>query len=257
MITTRSLTPAILTWHDEYVERFALFGQTHVAALVLTIGVAFVLAYIARIRPADEAKLRFLVGALILGSGLGFVAVEAAHGTSWRSIAPLHLCDIAVFVGAVALFTRRQQAFELLYFWGLTGTLLAMVTPELAEDFPHHRFILYFLQHGSLVVGAMVLCLGLRMRPERGSVVRAWLWLNAVAVGVGAIDYAFDVNFLYLRAKPVAATPLDWFGEWPWYLGACEVLALGLFLLLNLPFALTSRGDSTSRAEGTSSAEGR
>jgi hypothetical integral membrane protein (TIGR02206 family) len=241
MITTRSLTPAILTWHDDRVQRFALFGLTHVAALVLTLVMAFALAYVVRTRPGHENGLCLLVGGLILGSGLGFVVVEAALGTSWRSIAPLHLCDIAVFVGAFALFTRRQQAFELLYFWGLTGTLLAMLTPELAEDFPHHRFILYFMQHGSIVVGAVFLSMGLMMRPARGSVVRAWLWLNAVAVGVGVVDYAFDVNFLYLRAKPVTATPLDWFGEWPWYLGACELLALGLFAALNLPFVFTSR----------------
>lgn len=206
---------------------------------MLTLAVALALAYAVRTRPAAEERLRIFVGTLILGSGLGMVAVEAMLGTSWRHIAPLHLCDIAVFVGAFALFTRRQQAFELLYFWGLTGTLLAMLTPELAEEFPHHRFVLYFLQHGSLVIGAVFLAVGLKMRPLRGAVVRAWLWLNLVAALVGVVDYVFQVNFLYLRAKPATNTPLDYFGDWPWYIVACEVLALGLFLVLSLPFAAT------------------
>ncbi len=194
-----------------------------------------------RERPVSQG-----LGVLVLAAGLGFVAVEWAMGVSWRAIAPLHLCDLAVFVGAAALFTRRQLPFELLYFWGLTGTLLVMLTPELAEDFPHHRFIFYFLQHGSLVVAAAFLAVGLRMRPRPRAALTAWLWLNAVAAGVGAIDLLFDVNFLYLRRKPEAATPLDWFGEWPLYLIVCEGLALGMFVLLSLPFRRASPSSSSS-----------
>ncbi len=219
------------------MERFAFLGGSHLGALAVTTLVSLLVVWAARRFPEREAVLAAAVGTFILGAGLGYVAVEALHGTSWRAIAPLHLCDLAVFVGAAALFTRRQQAFELLYFWGLTGTLLAMLTPELAEDFPHHRFLFYFAQHGSLVVGALFLVAGLRMRPREGAVLRALLWLNVVAVGVGVVDFAFDVNFLYLRHKPDAATPLDWFGPWPWYLVACEGLALVLFYLLSLPFA--------------------
>lgn len=227
------------------MERFAFFGPSHLAALAITVVVAAAAAVGARRSPERARWLSIAVGALILGAGLGFVAVEAALGASWRSIAPLHLCDIAVFVGALALFTQKQLPFELLYYWGMTGTLLAMLTPELAEDFPHHRFIFYFAQHGSLVIGAVFLVVGLNMRPERWSALRAWLCLNVVALGVGLVDYLFAVNFLYLRHKPDVATPLDWFGPWPWYLLACEGLALALFYVLSLPL---SRRDPT-RAE--------
>lgn len=219
------------------MQRFACFGVSHFGALAVTLVVALGTALYARRSPERTRALSVAVGLLILVAGLGFVAVEAVLGTSWRFIAPLHLCDIAVFVGALALFTRKQLPFELLYYWGMTGTLLAMLTPELAEDFPHHRFLFYFAQHGSLVVGAVFLVVGLNMRPQKWSALRAWLCLNLVALGVGLVDYLFAVNFLYLRHKPAVATPLDWFGPWPWYLIACEGLALTLFYMLSLPFA--------------------
>lgn len=218
------------------MEPFALFGGPHLSAIAATLVVGLGVARAVRNRPQRQHLACVVMGAFMLASGLGFVAVEAAAGIPWSSIAPLHLCDIAVFVGAAALFTRNQRAFELLYFWGLTGTFLAMVTPELAEEFPHHRFIFYFCQHGSIVMGALLLAVGLEMRPKERAPLRAWLWLNLVAVGVGVVDWVFSVNFLYLREKPAASTPLDWFGDWPFYLLACEGIALGMFLLLGLPF---------------------
>jgi uncharacterized membrane protein YwaF len=49
---------------------------------------------------------------------VGFIVLDAAHGVDWRVYLPLHICDVAVVVGALALWRRGQLAFELLYFWG-------------------------------------------------------------------------------------------------------------------------------------------
>ena len=211
---------------------FSSFGLSHATAIALTIAVAIGLSLWARRVPSHRRALRLSLAAFVGLSGAVYVAVEAAVGVSWRVYAPLHLCDLAVFVAVVALLTERQLPFELLFYWGLTGTLLALVTPDLAEDFPHHRFVFYFAQHGSLVIAAVFLVLGLGMRPSRGSVVRAWLWLNAVGLVVGVIDFALSCNFLFLRHKPEADTPLSWFGPWPWYIVVCEGIALGMFGLL-------------------------
>lgn len=52
----------------------------------------------------------------------------------------------------------------------------------------------------------------------------------------------------YLRAKPRNPSLFDFLGPWPWYLAASEGIALGLFVLLYLPFwrpasNSTERGD--------------
>jgi hypothetical integral membrane protein (TIGR02206 family) len=179
-------------------------------------------------------------------AAVGFVAVEALAGTPWRVIAPLHLCDVAVFVGGYALVTRRQLACELLYFWGCAGTTGALLAPELAESFPHFRFVFYFLQHGLVVVAALVVTLGMGLRPRCRAPLGAWLWLNAYGVVVALVNVVFGTNFLYLCARPSTPSPLDWFGEWPLYVVAGEGVALALFYLLMLPFACF-----TTRAPGS------
>ncbi len=217
-------------------ERFEPFGVAHAATLGVVLVTSALLTAIARRMPERGAALKAALAAEVLVTGVGFIAVELALGTPWRVVVPLHLCDVAVFLAAVALLRGSQLAFELLYFWGGVGTLLALFTPEIAEAFPHHRFVLFFAQHGGIVAAVVVLAFGFRMRPRARAPLVALAILNVYALFVAAFNVACDTNFLYLMHKPGNATPLDWLGPWPWYIASCELIALGGFALLMLPF---------------------
>jgi uncharacterized membrane protein YwaF len=41
---------------------------------------------------------------------------------------------------------------------------------------------------------------------------------------------------MFLREKPGRASLLDLMGPWPWYIPAAALLALALYVLLDLPF---------------------
>jgi hypothetical integral membrane protein (TIGR02206 family) len=208
-------------------QRFILFGPAHLAALALTALVAAVL--VVRCRRGLGCPTRAL-GAGMLTVALAVIVVEGGWGTGWLDVLPLQLCDVAVLLAALALLTRHQLAYELTFFLGLAGALLAMVTPELVAAFPHPRFLYYFVLHGGIVVAAVVLTWGLGMRPARGAVLRALLWTNVYALFVGAVNWALGTNYLYLCRKPSTPTLLDAFGPWPWYLLVGEAVALVLFL---------------------------
>jgi uncharacterized membrane protein YwaF len=62
------------------------------------------------------------------------------------------------------------------------------------------------------------------------------LGLNIFAAIAGTFDLFFKTNYMYLRAKPRNPSLFDFLGPWPWYLAASEGIALGLFVLLYLPF---------------------
>ena len=231
-VRTVSPTPAVAPFHA--------FGPSHLAAMGLIALAAAGLALLVRRVPAASRPVRFTAAALLLATTAAVIAIRAAHHIlRLEDLLPLQLCDFLIFVSAFALVTRRRLAVELVYFWSLVGTLLAIVTPAVAHDFPHWHFITYFTLHGLVVVSATVLVLGERINPRRGAPWRALLAVNLYAVAVGALDAALGQNFLFLCRKPAEPTLLDRFGPWPIYILVGEVVALAGFWLLYLPFALS------------------
>ena len=177
------------------------------------------------------------LAAFLLAGAIGYVAAEWRLGIlSVRDFLPLHLCDFAIFVAVFALLTRRPGAAELLWFWALTGTLLAVVTPAVDGSFPDWRWMLYFAMHGGVIAAALVLVVGCGIRPRPGAAWRAFGWTLVYAGAVGIVDLITGANFLWLRAKPPQPTLLDWLGPWPVYLLGAGAIGLAGFHLLALPF---------------------
>jgi hypothetical integral membrane protein (TIGR02206 family) len=227
--------------------RFEIFGPDHLAVLALTVVGALALVAVARRHRTDGvgAAIRLTLAALMLAGVSGYVGAELRLGqVALVEFLPLHLCDAAIFVGVFALVTRQALACELLYFWALAGSTLAMVTPEVIWAFPDWRFVVFFLMHGLTVIAAAVLTFGFGCRPRPGAAWRAFGLTIAYAAFVAVLNRLLDANFLYLRAKPVTPTLLDRFGPWPWYLVVSAAIGLGLFHLLAIPFRGARRGAS-------------
>ena len=221
---------------------FELFGAAHFVVMVLTVAVPVALSVI--VRRADSERVTRVVcvafAALLAVNQLGYWSYRfATEGAVvfMREHLPLHMCSIAVVLSIVLLLTRTRLSYELTYFWGLAGTSNAIVTPELVEGFPNYHFFQYFISHAGIVATALFATFGLGMRPDFRSLMRAFLYLNALAAVLALVNLALDSNYLYLCEPPVTASPFL-FLPWPWYLIWLEVLALGFFALLYLPVYL-------------------
>lgn len=189
------------------------------------------------------------LGAALLVSYLVFWLVDLLAGRiTARSDLPLDLSDLVVFVAAYALWTGRPLAVELTYFWGLTATVQALLTPSLGEGFPHPRWWWFALAHGGVLIAAVFLTWGVGHVPRRGSVLRVTGISLAVAAAVGVADVVLDANYMFLRRPPAEASLLDLLGPWPVYLFGAAALAVALFSILDLPFRGRSRRpDAASR----------
>ena len=150
-------------------------------------------------------------------------------------ILPLHLCDITAIFCGFALLTRRSWLCELSYFWGLAGTMQGLLTPDLHYDFPEPLYLSFFLQHGVIVITALVIPFGLGWRPPSGSARRAYAWLLVYAVAIFAINSLLHTNYGFVMEKPEGASLLDLLGAWPWYILWTLIIAAGLFFILELP----------------------
>lgn len=209
----------------------------HAAAILSIAGASAGLAALVRARPGVAPAVRAALTVFLLTGAVGYVVAEWRLGIlSARDFLPFHLCDFAIFLAAFALLPLRRGAVELLWFWGLTGTLIAVVTPAVSGSFPDWRWLLYFAMHGGVIAAAVVLVLGCGIRPRPGAAWRAFGWTVAYAAVVGVVNLFIGANFLYLRAKPAQPTLLDWLGPWPFYILVAGALALAGFHLLALPF---------------------
>jgi len=226
---------------------FRLFGAYHLAALGV-FALAGVVAIVAARRGAETSRrsLRLLLALALLVCHLTENAVALVQGWYKLQMLPLEMCDLAALFGIVGLLTGDARAVGPAYFFALSGTLPALVTPELNVTLPHFRFVIYFLEHGLTVITPLVLVFGLGIVPGRGAWFRALLVINAFGALNGGLNAVLGTNFMYLSHKPRGPTPFDWFGPWPGYLFVLETLVIVLFRLLEIPLRAASSSPEPS-----------
>jgi hypothetical integral membrane protein (TIGR02206 family) len=206
------------------LEQFSTAHLVVLALMALAIGVAVK----GLIRPRALAML----------AGGAFVveyASNALDGTwDWGFNLPLHLSDVVAMLTPIALWTRRPLLVEILYFWALTASLQAVLTPDLNQTFPSVFYFTYFVTHCGAVVAACLLVFGLRTPLRPGAIRRAFGATLVMAAVAGTANVITGGNYMYLRAKPTQASLLDYMGPWPLYIASAAALALVLFALLAL-----------------------
>lgn len=221
---------------------FILFGRDHLIVLALTFVVPIVLALLTRRSVNAVRATRLAFAAWLIGCWLlWFWMIFSLGWESPQTLLPMHLCDWATIAAIVTLLAPNQKTYELAYFWCLCGTLLAMVTPDLQYGFPDLRFIIFFAFHGGVIAATLYLTFGARMRPYPASIPRVIGWTLIYFVAASTVDWAFKVNFGYLRGKPTVATILDAFAPWPWYIAELAGVAVVLILIFYAPFFIWDR----------------
>jgi hypothetical integral membrane protein (TIGR02206 family) len=210
-----------------------LLSAEHVGAVAIT-AVAAAVAGARRWPVAVPRGLAVVIGATYLVEHASFVA----RGTwSLDFNLPLHLTDVVTIVSVLALWTRRPLLVELTWFWALTASLQAVLTPDLGgAEFPELLWLTFFITHSGAVVAALMLVVGCGIHPRAGAVKRAFVATVVVAAAAGVANLLTGGNYMWLREKPDTASLLDVMGPWPWYILSAAVLALALFTLLAAPF---------------------
>lgn len=216
---------------------FHLFGAAHCAILVAVLLVPAALAVLQRRVLNGARRVRILFGSVMLADAVGWYAYLAAIGQPiFPAKLPLELCDVTYFLVAIVLLAGIPALFDVAYYWALAGTTMALLTPNLLGYFPSISTVQFFLWHGFTVSAMLYLVWSGEFRPRTGSVLRAMIALNLLAVFDGIFDALFKTDFMYLGSKPQNVSLLSFMGPWPWYVLTAEPLALALFLLLYWPF---------------------
>lgn len=178
-----------------------------------------------------------IIGLVLAADAVSWVVSLIVQGSfSARTSLPLALCNMAALVAAAACWWRIPLLVELTYFWGLAGTLQAVITPDLNVGFPHLVFFQYMVGHLGIVLAAVFLVIGMRLTPRPGAVVRVFAVTVAYTAMVGLVDGVSGANYMFLRRPPGNWTLLRVLGPWPWYVPSAAGVALVLIVALDAPF---------------------
>ena len=222
---------------------FQFLGVPHIVALSLTIVLPIALSVL--VRKVDSSVLTnavcyLLAGILIINEIGGWIyraATVQSFSVFVQSYLPLHICGVALFVVVFALLRRNQILYEIGYFWGIVGTLNAVITPQLGVGFPHYRFFQYFIVHGGIVVSVLFATWGLRMRPTLKGLLRSFLLANLYMVVIAGVNLLLKSNYMFICEPPYTKSPF-FFAPWPWYILILDGVALVLFFVVYSPFLI-------------------
>ena len=223
---------------------FELFGTGHLVYLAILASLIAFLTWGWK-NPGEDSKqrVRISIVAIMLINEVAWHTWNIAHGAwSMQVNIPLHLCGLSIWATIYMLSTRDYRLYEFFYFVGLAGATQAIITPSAGEyGLPHFRAFQTLISHGMLVIGLVFIAVAEDRRPTWASIWKTMLALNIYMFILFAINYRLGSNYKFIMRKPDTASLVDLMGPWPWYLVVAEFLAVGVFVLLYLPFALSDR----------------
>jgi hypothetical integral membrane protein (TIGR02206 family) len=221
------------------------FSPEHLAALgAIATAAALAVALARRHGERAGVPLSRALAVVILAGWIGEQVANVVEGIwSAKFTLPLQLTDVVSLTAVVALWRPRPLLVELTYFWALTASLQATLTPDLARTFPSVFYFTYFTYHAGAIVAACLLVYGRRLYPRPGAAWRVLAVTLAVAAVAGVANVATGGNYMYLRHKPAHSSLLDLMAGWPWYILETTVLALAMLLALQALTSLVQRRD--------------
>jgi hypothetical integral membrane protein (TIGR02206 family) len=151
---------------------------------------------------------------------------------------PLQLCSLSTFLSLYLFLKPNQKVFNLLFFIGLLPAILSMVTPDIVYQFPHFRFLKYFLHHSAIPLAVLYFILFEGYRVPRKAVLTSFLTLNVIAVPVFFLNIWLDTNFFFLASPSETETLLSFFGSGIMYYINLEIVGIIVFIITYIPMGI-------------------
>ena len=209
------------------------------AALAFTILAPLLLRAAGRRFPTPHFQnlVRRTLAVGLLAFEFAMLGDKIATGASPATALPMQLCDWVLFAVAASLWFRWQLGFELGYFWGLAGTMQALITPAIEMTEVWWRLFGFFFSHALIVVSVVHLLITERCRPWPRSLLRVFVCSEIYVAAALLVNAATGGNYGFLAHRPAQATLLDHFADAHWlYVAQINLLALTLFPALYLPW---------------------
>ncbi len=230
---------------------FTNFGFAHFLPILCLIAVIFLIRkYKTQLRGFKyESNLRLYLA-------LALICTEMSY--YWRLVAmpelgpnpmehlPISVCGWCVVFSSYVLLSKSQALFDICYFWLLSGTVFALLTPTVISYTGPTRFRYYqfWLEHTLGYVALFYMIFVHDMRPNKKSIVRSICWLAVLATIAYFVNDMLGpgANYLFMARPESTPSILDILPP-NHVLRICIMAAaiIALHLLVYLPWYLKDR----------------
>lgn len=239
-------------------QEFALFTVAHFApVLAMILVIAFVYKKQDWIRMSQhEVKFRYILAFALIISDMAYYWRLA--GAPWLSVGPaenlpIGVCGWAAIFCSFMLVGKCQSLFDISYFWLLSGSLFALITPTpLTYTGPtRFRYYQFWAEHTLGYISIFYMIFVHKMRPTVRSAVKSYCslfvmsciayWVNIMIPGA---------NYLFLARPESAPSVLDILP--PNFILRTAIIAVAItamFALAYLPWYLRDKKGSCSKID--------
>lgn len=198
-------------------QEFFLFSPAHLAPIAVLIAVILLIR-------KNAARLRGWKHEDSLRYTLAFALIISEMSYYWRLVGipelgpnpvdhlPITVCGWAAIFGSYMLVGKNQKLFDIIYFWLLSGSLFALLTPTpLTYCGPtRFRYYQFWTEHtlGYVAIFYMIFVHG--MRPHFRSMVRSYIALLVLTAFAYWVNRCLPgANYLYMARPEAAPSVLD------------------------------------------------
>ena len=236
---------------------FSLFTPAHIAPILLMLAVIFLIR-----RNSDslrgwkhEEKIRY---------ALAFALIICDMSYYWRLVAmpslehgvvenlPLGVCQWSVIFCSFLVLGKSQTLFDIVYFWLLSGSLFALLTPTvLTHTGPtRYRYYQFWLEHTLGYVTVFYMIFVHRMRPTVRSAFKSMAALISMAVLAYWVNCMVPgANYLYMARPEAAPSVLDILpANFALRIAIMAAVISAMFALAYLPWYLKDRRAAKEQA---------
>jgi hypothetical integral membrane protein (TIGR02206 family) len=217
---------------------FTFLSMPHVITLVIFFLTCFLFVYYRKQLQSHQPIIKWTLFSILLLSEVSYHLWRVLTGQWEVADLPIQVCSLSTFIALYLFFKNNKKVFNLLYFIGIIPPILSMVTPDIVYQFPHFRFLKYFIHHSAIPITVLYFILFEGYRVPRKAVLTSFLTLNIIAVPVFFLNKILDTNFFFLANPSETKTLLWFFGSGVKYYVNLEIVAIVVFIITYLPMGI-------------------
>ena len=196
---------------------FSLFSVAHIAPILWMIGMIFLIRrFRDRLREwKKEELIRYILAFALIISDMSYywrlVGMPALQPSPVENL-PIGVCGWAAIFCSYMLIGKNQTLFDISYFWLLSGSVFALLTPTPLNYTGPTRFRYYqfWAEHtlGYIAIFYMIFVHG--MRPTVKSAIKSYIALFIFALIAYSVNTMIPgANYLFLARPEAAPSVLD------------------------------------------------